>query len=200
MVDSLEKSQVIPNEPIWRLSVEQYHEMIQRGILTADDAVELLEGWLITKMSKKRSHTLVTQRIRQTLEQLVPSGWYVEAQEPITTADSEPEPDITIIRGKRDDYLEQQPHSENVTLVIEVSDATLQRDRSLKLRIYANARIPVYWIVNLQERQIEVYTEAAGEDEQAQYQQQKIYQEVDSVPLIIAEKEVGTIKVADILP
>lgn len=200
MVDSLEKSQVIPNEPIWRLSVEQYHEMIQRGILTADDAVELLEGWLITKISKKRSHTLVTQRIRQILEQLVPSGWYVEAQEPITTADSEPEPDITIIRGKRDDYLEQQPHSENVTLVIEVSDATLQRDRSLKLRIYANARIPVYWIVNLQERQIEVYTEAGGEDEQAQYQQQKIYQEVDSVPLIIAEKEVGTIKVADILP
>lgn len=199
MIDSLEKSQIVPNEPIWRLTVEQYHEMIQTGILTTDDAVELLEGWLITKMSKKRSHTLANQRIRQSLEKIVPPDWYVEAQEPITTADSEPEPDITVIKGKRDDYLEYQPRAENVVLVIEVSDATLQRDRTLKLRIYANARIPIYWIINLQERQIEVYTEPANADEQASYQQQKIYQEADTLPVVIGENEVGKIKVQNVI-
>lgn len=199
MIDSLEKSQIVPNEPIWRLTVEQYHEMIQTGILTTDDAVELLEGWLITKMSKKRSHTLANQRIRQSLEKIVPPDWYVEAQEPITTADSEPEPDIIVIKGKRDDYLEYQPRAENVVLVIEVSDATLQRDRTLKLRIYANARIPIYWIINLQERQIEVYTEPANADEQASYQQQKIYQEADTLPVVIGENEVGKIKVQNVI-
>jgi Uma2 family endonuclease len=67
------------------------------------------------------------------------------------------------------------------------------------LRLYANARIPIYWIVNLQERQIEVYTEPIGEEEQASYQQQKIYQEVDSLPLTIDDKQLGKLKVRDLL-
>jgi len=200
MIDALEKSQVIPNEPIWRLTVEQYHKMIQTGILTTDDAVELLEGWLITRMTKNPRHTLSTQLLNDALRELIQSGWIINNQEPITTADSEPEPDITIIQGQRRDYVERHPSPEDVALLIEVSDATLQRDRTLKLRIYANAHIPVYWIVNLQERQIEVYTEPTGDDEQASYQQQKIYQETDSVSVVINENEVGKIKVADILP
>src|SRR6476469_4194244 len=83
----------VPTEPIFRLTVAQYHEMIRRGILAADDPIELLEGWLITKMSKNPPHRIATKKLLRALERLIPSGWYVDSQEPITTIDSEPEPD-----------------------------------------------------------------------------------------------------------
>ena len=67
-----EESPVVPVELIWRLSVEQYHAMIQADILTEDDPVELLEGWLVTKMPKNPKHSLVTQLIREALARLLP--------------------------------------------------------------------------------------------------------------------------------
>ena len=82
----------VPPEPVWRFSVEQYHEMIRTAILTADDQVELLEGWLIHKMPKNPPHRIATKLIQQALDAVIPSGWYVDSQEPITLEDSEPEP------------------------------------------------------------------------------------------------------------
>ena len=92
-----------PPEPIWRLSVEQYHEMIDAGILDEDDPVELLEGWLIPKMPKNPPHSFTTDLTREALAGLLPTGWYVRGQEPITTEDSEPESDVAVIRGDRRD-------------------------------------------------------------------------------------------------
>ena len=89
---------------VWQLSVERYHQMVEAGIITDDDPVELLQGRLITKMSKKPPHRLSTRLLRKALEGLVPEGWYVDSQEPLTTADSEPEPDISIVRGSDRDY------------------------------------------------------------------------------------------------
>lgn len=74
----------VPTEPIWRFSVEQYHQMICQGILTEDDPVELLEGWLIPKMPKNPPHRVATKLTRNILEKLVPDGWYVDTQEAIT--------------------------------------------------------------------------------------------------------------------
>src|SRR5262245_43226358 len=95
-----------PRDLVWRLSVDQYHAMIWGGILTDDDPVELLEGWLICKMSKNPRHRVATRLVRLVLEGIIPEGWYVEAQEPITTTDSEPEPDVAVIRGNTRDYLD----------------------------------------------------------------------------------------------
>jgi hypothetical protein len=89
----------IPTDQIWRLSVEQYHQMIRIGILTDDDRVELLEGWLVTKMPKNPPHRLSTQLTREAIARLLPPEWYVDDQEPITTEDSEPEPDISVLRS-----------------------------------------------------------------------------------------------------
>lgn len=100
----LEKSLIVPDNPIWRLTVEQYHQMIDAGILTEDDSVELLEGWLITKMPKKPSHSVATELTQDALMTVLPAGWFIKVQEPITTADSEPEPDIMVVRGVRRDY------------------------------------------------------------------------------------------------
>lgn len=190
----------VPTEPIWRFNVEQYHQMIRQGILTKDDPVELLEGWLIPKMPKNPPHRVATKLTRNILEELVPNGWYVDTQEPITLDNSEPEPDVVIVRGDTRDYLDRHPGAKDIALVVEVSDSTLERDRTLKKRIYARANIPVYWIVNLIEQQVEVYTEPVNLSEEPTYQQRQDYQISETIPLVIAGSEVGRASVQNLLP
>jgi len=191
---------IVSVESIWRLSVEQYHEMINTGILTDDDPVELLEGWLIPKMPKKPPHRVTKQLTRDALARLLPPGWYVEEQEPVTTEDSEPEPDIAVIRGEPRDYLEHHPGPDGIALVIEVSDTTLRRDRGLKKRIYARAGIQVYWIINLPENQIEVYTEPTGEAEEPDYQRRQDYFPDDEIPVVIEGNGAGCLLAREVLP
>lgn len=96
---SFVETKTIPIDLLWRLRVDQYHAMIQSGILSGDDPVELLEGWLIVKMPKNPAHRISTHLVRTAIESILPSGWYVDSQEPITLSDSEPEPDVMIVRG-----------------------------------------------------------------------------------------------------
>jgi Putative restriction endonuclease len=91
---------VVPKEMIWRLRVDQYHQMIRNGILTADDQVELLEGMLVNKMAKNPPHRIATHRTMKALERVIPASWYVDTQEPVTLEDSEPEPDVMVARGE----------------------------------------------------------------------------------------------------
>lgn len=112
----LETSFVVPQECFWRLSVAQYHAMIQAGIVTEDDPVELLDGWLVTKSAKNRPHSLTTQLTREALAALLPPGWYIDDEEPLTLVDSEPEPDLVVVRGTRRDYRERHPGPGDVAL------------------------------------------------------------------------------------
>jgi Uma2 family endonuclease len=190
----------MPTEPVWHLRVEQYRQMVRFGILTEDDPVELLEGWIIQKMPKNPPHRVVNKLIRNGLEQIVPPGWSVDAQEPIVLVDSEPEPDITVIRGNSRDYLERHPTSQDVALVVEIADLSLERDRTFKKRIYARAGIPVYWIVNLIEQQIEVYTQPYSLGTEATYKHRQDYVAPMRVGLIIEEQKVGSLNILDLLP
>lgn len=99
----------VPEDLIWRMGVEQYHAMIRSGILIDDDPVELLEGWLVFKSPKNPPHRAATRLICEALESIIPTGWYVDSQEPITLADSEPEPDVAMIRGDTRRYLDRHP-------------------------------------------------------------------------------------------
>lgn len=190
----------VPHDPIWRLSVQQYHAMIHAGILTEDDPVELLEGWLILKMPKRPPHRIATRLLGKALERLLPADWYVDTQEPITTADSEPEPDAVVVRGDTRQYLDRHPGPQDVALVVEVADTTLKRDRTLKKRLYAQAGIPVYWIVNLSERWLEVYTQPSAPTEAPDYGRRQDFGPADWVPVIIENSEVGRIAVQELLP
>jgi Uma2 family endonuclease len=190
----------VPSETIYRLSVEQYHEMARAGILTRDDRVELLEGWLVAKMTKHPPHVIATGQIHDALHGLVPDGWYVSKEDPITTLDSEPEPDLAVIRGIRRDYRDRHPGPQDVALVVEVADSSLPRDRTLKKRIYARAQFPVYWLVNLPETWIEVYTDPTGPAAQPDYRQRQDYGVSDAVPLIIDGREVSCLAVRELLP
>jgi len=190
----------VPTDPIWQLSIGQYHQMIELGILTDDDPIELLEGWLVTKMPKNPPPRLTTQLTREALTVLLPAGYYVDDQEPITTEESEPEPDVIIVRGQRRDYRDRHPGPQDIAVVIEVSDTTLQRDRTLKKQIYARSGIPVYWIINLPERQIECYTQPSGPAEHPDYQRRQDYRATDHAPLYISDQVVGELAVAELLP
>jgi Uma2 family endonuclease len=196
----VESVAAIPNDLILRLSIEQYHAIIQAGILTDDDSVELLEGWLVFKMPKNPPHRVTTRLVRTALENILPRGWYVDSQEPITLSNSEPEPDIVVVRGDTRQYLDRHPGAEDIALIIEVSDTTLQRDRTVKKRIYARAGIAIYWIVNLVEEQVEMYSQPLVEVEQPDYSQRLDFGRSAVIPIIIEGIEIGAIAVDAILP
>lgn len=187
-----------PDDFIWRLSVAQYHEMIRSGILTSDDPVELLAGWLVYKMPKNPPHRIATHVAQKAIEAIIPSGWYVDSQEPITLDDSEPEPDIVVARGETRLYRDRHPGPEDVALVVEVADATIARDRGVKKRAYARAGIPVYWIINLIELVVEVYEVPTRTGDDADYTIRRDYQISDSVPLIIEGQEVGRVSAEEL--
>jgi Uma2 family endonuclease len=190
----------VPNGPVWRFSVEQYHEMIRAGILVDGDPVELLDGWLVPKMTKKPPHSIATGRVRKALERILPDGWYVSSQDPITLATSEPEPDAVVARGDDRTYLDRHPGPEEIALVVEVADLSLDRDGTFKKRLYAQAGIPVYWIVNLVDRRLEVFTDPAAATDPADYRQHRVFDETEEAPLVLEGREAGRIAVAAILP
>jgi Uma2 family endonuclease len=183
-----------------RLRVDQYHAMARAGILGEDDPVELLEGLLVVKMPKNPPHRVATRLTESALEHLIPEGWYVDTRGPITTEDSEPEPDVVVVRGDPRRYLDRHPGPPDVALVTEVSDTTLAHDRTSKKQIYARARVPVYWIINLPESRLEVYTDPTGPSEQPDYRQRQDFGPADEVPVVIEDREVGRLAVRDLLP
>jgi Uma2 family endonuclease len=194
------KGAAVPADYIFRLSVEQYHQMIQAGILTKDDPVELLEGWLVLKIPKKPAHPLATQLTRTALERATPPGWFVDSQEPVTLDDSEAEPDVRVVRGDRRQYRNRHPGPQDLAMLVEVAESSLKRDRGWKKLIYARAQIPVYWLINLTENCVEVFSDPSGPTDQPDYRQHKIFGSADEVPVVIEGKEVARLGVKDLLP
>jgi Uma2 family endonuclease len=186
--------------PIYRLSVNQYLQMARAGILTEEDRVELVEGVLVTKMGRNPPHILVTKRIYKALTAAVPRGWTVSKEDPFEALVSVPEPDCLVMRGSDDDYRDRLPEPQDVALVVEVSETSLAQDQQEKKRTYARAAIPVYWIVNLISRRIEVYGDPTGPDAQPDYHTRRDYGPDDEVPVVIAGREVGRLAVRDLLP
>ncbi len=193
-------SEAVPDVPIYRLTVEQYLAMAEAGILTEEAPVELLEGWLVEKMTKRPPHMVATGLLVDLFPRLLPAGWLLTVQDPIATPDSLPEPDAAIVRGARRDYRERRPTAADVAMVVEVADTSLQQDRGTKKRLYARAGIPIYWIVNLGERQIEVYTEPTGPAEEPDYRQRQDYGPADMIPVRLDGAEVGALAVRELLP
>lgn len=169
-------------EPVWRVSVDKYHEMIAAGVLTEDDDVELLEGLIVPRMSKKPPHSGFTSDLMTSLLALLPEGWRLRVQEPITLDDSEPEPDLAVVRGDRKVFRQRHPRPDEIGLVVEVSESTLRRDRITKQRIYSRAGIPFYWIFNLNANQLEVYSRP---EPNSGYATCEVYSTDSKAPLVL---------------
>ena len=178
----------LPPFPVYRFTLQQYHQMARAGILTDDDKVELLEGWIVPKMVKHPPHDTVIDMIQEALRARLSQDWRVRIQSAISTIQSESEPDLAVVRGPAKRYLDRHPEPEDAALVIEVAESSLDRDR-WKAQIYARAGIPVYWIVNLIDTRLEVYTDPIGREAQARYQHHVNYSSHESVPLVIEGQE-----------
>lgn len=143
-----------------RFTIDEYHRLIELGFLTEGDRIELIQGELISMTAKGRPHTVCASILCRQLDRLLGDRVVIRSQDPITLPNhSEPEPDVVIARGTDEDYLAHHPYPEDIFLVIEISDKTLDYDQTIKLSLYANAGISNYWIVNLQERQLECYSQ-----------------------------------------
>jgi Uma2 family endonuclease len=190
---------VPPTRRFHCFTVEQYHRMIAEGLLTADDRVELLEGWIIDKMPHNPPHDGTVGRINRRVVRILPEEWLLRVQSAITLGASEPEPDLAIVRGPEDVYFQRHPGPRDIALLIEVADSSLLEDRRDKGLIYARARIPVYWIVNIRDSCIEVYTlPTAGRA--PRYRQQRDFRRGESLPLILNGQKVAQIAVDELLP
>jgi Uma2 family endonuclease len=188
-----------PASLLHRFTVEQYHRLIDNGVLTTEDRVELLEGWIVDKMPHNPPHDGTVSRINRRILRLLPENWLLRVQAAITLAVSEPEPDLAVVRGPEDVYFERHPGPRDIALLIEVADSSLLEDRRDKGLIYARARIPVYWIVNLRDSCIEVYTQPTA-GRAPRYRRQHDFRRGESVPLILDGKEVAQIAVKELLP
>lgn len=154
------------------MTVEQYHYLGEAGLIP--EKTELIEGVVISKMPKSPIHVFITKKLFQILSNLISKEYTIQKEDPLTFIHSEPEPDIAIIRKSLDEYRTSHPTS--AEFVIEVAVSSLRIDR-LKLEIYAEAKIPEYWIVNVEAKSIEVYKNPEGRS----YKDIKIYPVEDTI-------------------
>jgi Uma2 family endonuclease len=171
--------------PLKRWSVDEYHRLIAAGILTSDDHVELLDGQIVEMVPQDPPHASTTDEGSDYLKGLFAGRAKVRTQLPITLpSSSEPEPDIAVVRIDPNRYRNRHPGPEDVFLIIEIADTTLGYDRNRKAKIYAEAGIPEYWIVNLNQRQVIVYRQPQGDS----YQSEQILEATDTItPLAFPE-------------
>lgn len=186
--------------PVRRFTVDEYHRMIDTGILREGDPVELLEGWLVLKMTRNPPHDVALSLTDDEISKRLPDDLFCRIQMAITTADSEPEPDIAVVRGPRRTYRARHPQPLEILMLVEVADASLDSDRKDKGRVYARVNIPIYWIVNIPDNPVEVYTDPTGPGDLPAYRQRRDYGPTETVPLILDGVEVGQIPVRDLLP
>lgn len=143
-----------------RFSLDEYHRLIELGFLTASDRVELIRGELVKMAAKGTPHSVCNTALLYDLLPKLMGRALVRNQEPIILPlDSEPEPDFAIVRFRTDNYRESHPLPEDIYLIIEVSDSTLNYDQTTKLAVYAENNIQHYWIVNLVANRLERYSQ-----------------------------------------
>ena len=149
---------------IHRFNVEEYHRLIENNILHEDDRVELIEGRIIDMTPIGSKHAACVSRLNEILSEKLQKRAIINIQNPIClTAYTEPEPDIAIIKRRPDFYAEQLPQPEDVLLIIEVSDSSVDYDCETKIPLYAKSNIPEVWLVNLIENNVAIYSGPSSE-------------------------------------
>jgi Uma2 family endonuclease len=183
-------------DDLYRMTVEEYERLAEAGVLK-ERRVELINGLLVKKMTIKPPHVIAVDATREAVAPLLPGGWWIREEKPVRIPDfDEPEPDISVVRGTRKDYLARHPGPGEIEFLVEVADSSLPWDRGEKQVAYARARVPVYWIVNLVDRQLEIYTDPQPDG----YHDRRILGPSDQVAVVIGGVELGHVAVADLLP
>ncbi|MEM8642578.1 MAG: Uma2 family endonuclease [Cyanobacteria bacterium P01_G01_bin.54] len=143
---------------IKRWSVDEYHRLSELGLLDPNERTELIAGQITLMAPKGTPHVTALHLLANQLRNQLGEAALVRTQDPIQLDDvSEPEPDLAVVRGSVLDYAEQHPRPEQVYLVVEVADSTLKQDCEVKDKLYAQADITDYWVLDLQNRQLHIF-------------------------------------------
>ena len=189
-----------PPRSVHRFTIREYERLTKIGFFNPGDRSELIDGWLVGKMPHNPRHAAIVDIANEALEALLPAKWTTRSQLPIRLpGNNAPEPDVAVVLAPKQLYLDRHPTEKDTALVVEVADTSLDEDRRLKLVQYARARIAVYWILNIAARRVEVYTEPRG-GKNPVYKKQTNYDADETVPVVVAGKELGRILVKELLP
>ena len=180
-------------------SVPEYERMVEVGLLGEGEPVELIEGFLVLKMPRNNDHDRGIRKLNTRIVKLLPPGWTPQCQCAVVFDSSKPEPDFSICRGDESKYDARQPRSSDVALIVEVAFSSLAFDRKDKGRVFARAGIPVYWLINTVDREIDIYTDPTGEADVPGYRTVQTYGPGTAVPLVLDGQTVGTLAVDEIV-
>ena len=186
---------MITDAPHYSFSVEEYHKLGEAGILGEDDRIELLHGELLIMSPIGISHNFVVQQLTEFFSESARKRYITRSQCTLLCGEaSELLPDLVLLRAESHRYRDRHPGPADVLLLIEVADESLGFDRGSKLRAYAAAGIPEYWIVNVRESRVEVHREPAGES----FLNVKSVGRGDTLAPLLVES--GGVPLADIFP
>ncbi len=194
-----------PEAMPYRLTADDYFRMVDDGILPHDRRVWLWEGRLYEKMAKKTlPHAVAFSKVVSALAQVLPPGWCLWPENPITVAsDKVPLPDLTIIliRGEPDDDKRRgrRPEPSDVGLVIEIAGTSLRVDTGPTLEEYARAFLPVYWVLDLVGRRVLACRQPVVEGGRGRYDSVESFGPDQSLPLLLDGREIIRIPVRDLL-
>lgn len=182
--------------PPHRVTVDRYERMVEQGIFGEDEPIFLWKGQLVEKMTKGHRHNNTLAAMNTALVPVIPIGWHLRPAQPaILGDDTEPAPDFIVVRGAIRDYEGRVPSARDVALIIEIADSSLAVDSGEVLEKYAQEKIPCYWLVNIPDRRIEMFTHPEG----LRYREHRTYASGEAIPIILDGQEVGRIAVGDVL-
>jgi Uma2 family endonuclease len=186
-------------ETPYLISTNEFYRMLESEVFPREARVGLWDGRIYEKMGKTQAHAVAGDKVRRTLDRSLPPGWYVSTENPITVSEKRaPLPDLIVLRGEPDDYIDHRPGAADVGLVVELSVTSLKVDRGTKLAAYASAGIPAYWVINLIDRLVHVYSDPVpGEGRFALIATVK---PGESFPFTLDGNQVGLIAALDLLP
>ena len=185
---------MVAHADTYRFSVEEYNKLGEAGVFQEDDRVELLNGEIIVMAPIGKRHVSSVRRLNNRLIKLLGDLCVVDCQNPFVLDDfSEPQPDILLLHSELD-ATGEIARPADIIVAIEVADSTVRYDSTTKLRAYARAGIPEYWIVNLADNAVDVYRRPAGEQYAEHFRQERDGQ---LAPAAFPDR---LIAVADILP
>jgi Uma2 family endonuclease len=163
------------------ITTADYHRMAEVGILAADEQVELIGGQIIRKMPKSPAHSALCKRLEKCLEKLLGDQVLVRLQDPIQLDPySEPEPDIAVVHPHANFYADYHPRPEEVYLIVEIADTTINRDLESKANLYAATGIVDYWVFNVTTQQLHVFRDPQVDG----YQRQLILKGQQSIDIL----------------
>jgi Uma2 family endonuclease len=188
-----------PVERPYLFSVDDFYRMVDLDFFPDDVRVGLWEGQVYEEMGKKHPHSLSWAKLNSALGQILPRGWSLWAECSIAISlNKAPMPDMLILRGDLDDFEDRRPVAADVSLLVELADSSLKIDTGAKLVAYAQAGISVYWVINLREKVIYVYSDPIPTE--GRYATSTAIGRDGMVPLILDGVQVALIAASDLLP